>query len=408
MCKLLLRRQTLSTSAKTDTHLRFTMLAPRTGCTHSGRMTLCDAEKVGTADPEQKSVAQMPEAMRHRNSAASTPKEPTRWQRLRRWLVPLFGVVVLGLLLSHAHKIDWQGAWQALKSYPVMVLVYAGGLATASHVLYGCFDLVGRRLSCHKLPAWRSWEIAVTSYSFNLNLGSLVGGVALRARLYARAGLDEASIAQVVGASLATNWLGYGLLAGALFAAGVIVPPAQVPVSAAMLRWLGALMVVLALAYMALCAFARGHEWTVRGNHLHLPSPQLAVLQLAMSSANWALMGAAMYMLLGDKVDYGSVLGVLMAASIVGVLTPIPAGLGVLEAVYLALLGSVLCQGPFMGAVLAYRALYYVLPLAGGLLMYAGLERHASAHPPAESAPVEPAEPVDAEAEKSNKLCPPT
>ena len=405
MCKLLLRRQTLSPSAKTDTHLRFTMLAPQTGCTRSGRMTLCDAEKVGTADPEQKSVAHVPEAMRHRNSAASTPKEPTRWQRLRRWLVPLLGVVVLDLLLSHAHKIDWQGAWQALKSYPVMVLVYAWGLATASHVLYGCFDLVGRRLSGHRLPVWRSWAIAVASYSFNLNLGSLVGGVALRARLYTRAGLDEASIAQVVGASLATNCLGYGLLAGALFAAGVIVPPAQVPVSAAMLRWLGALMVVLALAYVALCAFARGHEWTVRGKRLHLPSPQLAVLQLAMSSANWALMGAAMYLLLGDKVDYSSALGVLMAASIVGVLTPIPAGLGVLEAVYLALLGSVLGQDQLMDAVLAYRALYYVLPLAGGLLMYAGLERYASAHPLAESAPVEP---VDAEAKGRNKLCPPT
>ena len=88
-------------------------------------MTSSDAEKVGTADSEQKSAAQVPEAMRHRNSATSTPKEPTRWQRLRRWLVPLFGVVVLGLLFSHAHKIDWQGAWQALKSYPVMVLVYA-------------------------------------------------------------------------------------------------------------------------------------------------------------------------------------------------------------------------------------------------------------------------------------------
>jgi uncharacterized membrane protein YbhN (UPF0104 family) len=270
--------------------------------------------------------------------------------------------------------------------------------------LYGCFDLLGRRLSAHKLPAWRSWAIAVTSYAFNLNLGSLVGGVALRARLYARAGLDEASIAQVVGVSLATNWLGYGLLAGALFAAGVIVPPARAPISAETLRWLGALMVALALAYVALCAVARGHEWTVRGKRLHLPSPQLAVLQLAMSSANWALMGAAMYMLLGDKVDYGSALGVLMAAAIVGVLTPIPAGLGVLEAVYLALLGSTLGQGPLMGAVLAYRALYFVLPLAGGLLMYTGLERYASAHPPAESAPVEPA---DADAEASNKLCQP-
>ena len=29
-----------------------------------------------------------------------------------------------------------------------------------------------------------------------------------------------------------------------------------------------------------------------------------------------------------------------------------------------------------MGAVLAYRALYYLVPLAGGLLLYFGLERY--------------------------------
>jgi hypothetical protein len=34
-----------------------------------------------------------------------------------------------------------------------------------------------------------------------------------------------------------------------------------------------------------------------------------------------------------------------------------------------------------MGAVLAYRALYYLLPLAGGLVLYLFLERYAASHP---------------------------
>ena len=352
-------------------------------------MNSSDTAPANAADAEPDPGGAASTRTGHPVGATAESPAVTGWQRLRRWLPLAFGMVVLGLLLSNAHKIDWQGAWQALKSYPAIVLVYAWGLATASHLLYGCFDLIGRRLTGHKLPVWRSWAIAVTSYAFNLNLGALVGGVALRARLYARAGLDETSIAQVVGISLATNWLGYGLLAGALFAAGVIVPPAQAPITGTTLRWLGGLMVLGALAYVAMCAFARGRQWTVRGRRLHLPSPQLAVLQLSIASANWALMGTAMYVLLGDKVSYGSALGVLMAASIVGVLTPIPAGLGVLEAVYLALLASTLGQGPLMGAVLAYRAFYYLLPLAGGLLMYAALERYASTHPAAESVATE-------------------
>jgi glycosyltransferase 2 family protein len=67
------------------------------------------------------------------------------WQRCRRWALPLFGIAVLGLLLSHAHKIDWAGAWQALQRYSPLLLLGVLGLATASHALYGCFDLIGKR-----------------------------------------------------------------------------------------------------------------------------------------------------------------------------------------------------------------------------------------------------------------------
>ena len=307
------------------------------------------------------------------------------WPHVRRWGLPVFGIIVLGLLASHAHKVDWEGAWQGLWRYSPFVLLAALGLATISHALYGCFDLSGRHHTKHKLPRLQAWAIAVTSYAFNLNLGSLVGGVALRARLYARAGLDEATIAQIVGISLATNWLGYGLVAGSLFAAGLIAPPSQAHIGADALRVLGVGMVLLALGYVVACAFARGRAWRVRGKKLQLPSAQLAVVQLLLSAANWALMGAAMYLLLGQQVPYGITLGVLMAASIIGVIMPIPGGLGVIEAVYLALLSGSVRQGTLMGAVLAYRALYYLLPLAGGLVLYVLLERYTASHAPRRS-----------------------
>lgn len=308
------------------------------------------------------------------------------WPRLKRWLVPAFGLLVLGLLISHAHKVDWAGAWQALTQYSPLLLLAVLVIATASHALYGCYDLIGRHHTQHRLSRWRTWAIAVTSYAFNLNLGSLVGGMALRARLYARAGLDDARIAQVVGISLATNWLGYGLLAGSLFAAGVIEAPAQAHMASGTLRVLGALMVLLAIAYVVACVFTRGRTWHLRGKRLHLPPPKIAILQLAMSAANWALMGAAMYVLLYQQVPYSTVLGVLLAASVVGVVIPIPGGLGVLEAVYLVLLGGSVRQGALMGAVLAYRALYYLLPLAGGLVLYLLLERYAATHPAPDAA----------------------
>lgn len=303
------------------------------------------------------------------------PAWPVLWKHVRRWGPLVFGVVVFGLLVSQAHRIDWSGAWQALKGYEPLFLLKVLGLATVSHALYACFDLVGRRHTGHRLPRLLTWCIALASYGFTLNLGSLIGGVATRARLYLRAGLDEVTIAQIVGVSVATNWMGYALVAGGLFAAGAIRPPPQIPLSPAAFQAIGFAMLALAGVYVVACALARGRVWRVRRRDIHLPSPGLALVQLAVSAVNWSLMGAAMYLLLNGRVPYATTLSVLLAASIIGVLTPVPAGLGVLEAVYLALLSGSVPQGTLMGAVLAYRALYYVVPLGGAIALYLGLER---------------------------------
>ena len=315
-------------------------------------------------------------------AAAIPPKPmsaaaPSGWRRIRRWLAPLFAVTVLALLLFHAHKVDWSGAWTALHRYSPLLLLEALGLALASHAIYGCYDLVGRRHTHHGLARWRTWAIAITSYAVNLNLGALIGSVGLRTRLYARAGLDETTIAQVVTLSLATNWLGYALVAGSLFASGTIKPPGEAHLGMDAFRALGVLMIFIAIGYVVACALSHGREWHCRGRTLKPPSGALALRQLALSSCHWLVTGATMYLLLGQQVPYATTLAVLMTASIAGVITPIPAGLGVLEAVYLALLSGSVRQSTLMGAVLAYRALYYLVPLAGGLLLYIFLEHQA-------------------------------
>jgi uncharacterized membrane protein YbhN (UPF0104 family) len=162
--------------------------------------------------------------------------------------------------------------------------------------------------------------------------------------------------------------------------------------SPAALEAVGIGMMLLAGAYVLACALARERAWQVVGRKIRAPSPRLALLQLAMGATNWATMGAAMYLLLGTKVPYPTTLAVLMAASIIGVLTPIPAGLGLLEAVFLMMLSGTVPQGTLMGALLAYRALYYLVPFAGALLLYAGLEsafgrRSASGQRPLELLP---------------------
>ena len=84
-------------------------------------------------------------------------------------------------------EIDWGEVRQAVAAYPLTTLAAAAGLVVASHLTYACYDLLGRRYVGHKLPTAAVLGIAFVSYAFNLNLGSLVGGIGFRMRLYTQA-----------------------------------------------------------------------------------------------------------------------------------------------------------------------------------------------------------------------------
>jgi hypothetical protein len=72
---------------------------------------------------------------------------------------------------------------------------------------------------------------------------------------------------------------------------------------------------------------------------------------------NWSLMAAVIFTLLPAKLDYPLVLGVLLISAIAGVITHIPAGLGVLEAVFIALLQHEASRGSLLAGLIAYRFL---------------------------------------------------
>lgn len=144
------------------------------------------------------------------------------------------------------------------------------------------------------------------------------------------------------------------------------------------LRLTGVVLLVLVAVYLWACAFSKQRRWTVKGQTLQLPSLRMALLQFAVSCANWMVMGAIIWLLLGRDVGYPMVLGVLLISSIAGVIIHIPAGIGVLEAVFLALLsGQHASHGTIIAALLAYRVLYFILPLLLALVLYLGLESRA-------------------------------
>ena len=299
------------------------------------------------------------------------------WPWAKRIVVLGFLAFVITLLVIQGRSIDWSEVMTTLRAYPLHVLLLGAVLAALSHLIYSTFDLVGRHYTGHKLPAPTVMAIAFVSYAFNLNLGTLVGALGMRVRLYSRLGLEPATIARIVGSSMLTNWLGYFLLAGAAFLFWPLKLPDTWHLGSATLKAAGCVLMLIAFAYLLLCAFSERREWTVRGQEIALPALPVALVQLAMSCANWAVMGATMHVLLLDKVSYPLALGVLLIGAVAGLLSRVPAGLGVLEAVFIAVLSPPLGNSALIAAVLCYRAMYYWAPLAIAGALYLLMELNA-------------------------------
>lgn len=297
------------------------------------------------------------------------------WHWFRRIAPWALAVLVLTLVARQAGTVDWPQVWQALQALSAARLAVAVGVALIAYTVYAGFDLVGRHLTRHGLSVPRTLGTAAISYVFNLNFGALVGGFAMRLRLYTRRGLKAAVVAKVIAHSMVTNWLGYLWVAGAVLLWSPPQLPGEWAQSNAVLRGLGVAMVALAAAYLVLCGVSHGRRtlrW--RSHELALPGGQLALVQAATGGASWLLMTGIAWLLFDGRIDYPVVLGALLLAAVAGVITHVPAGLGVLEAVFVAVLAGHLPAAEVLAVVLAYRAIYYLLPLAIALPAYAWTE----------------------------------
>jgi len=299
------------------------------------------------------------------------------WPWLKRAATLVFFGLVTWLLVEQGRAIDWREVFGALRAYPTALLLGAVGLAALSFGVYSCFDLLGRHYTGHTLPTPTVMLVTFISYVFNLNLGSLVGGVAFRYRLYSRLKLDTATITRVLTLSMLTNWTGYLLLGGLVFAFATPDLPPGWKMGSGGLQILGFVLLGGSAAYLLLCALSRQRSFSIRGHALELPSGRLALLQVAMGAANWLIMSGLMYLLLQQKVAFPAVAGVLLVAAVAGVVAHVPAGLGVLEAVFVALLSHQMPTHQLLAALVAYRVIYYLVPLVIATVAYLVTEARA-------------------------------
>jgi glycosyltransferase 2 family protein len=298
-----------------------------------------------------------------------------RWRLLGRIVSVAFLLLVLGAIAWYARSIEWAPVLEALRAYRPTTLVLAAAAALASCLIYSSFDLLTRPHARDGL-SWR-WvlPVAFASYTFNLNLGPWIGSLGMRLRQYTRLGLGSAQVLRILLFSTLTNWTGYVALAGLVFA---IRPPPVLPedwpIGAGTLRAIGLALLAVAAAYVAACAFARKRVYHVRKQSVRLPSARMAALQIVLAATNWSLIATVPWLLLNGAASYPTVLATILLSSIAGAITHIPGGIGVIEAVMLAVLGGTVPHGQLVAMMLVYRATYWLWPFTLGVATFVGLE----------------------------------
>lgn len=294
-----------------------------------------------------------------------------------RLLAGVFIAVVGVLIFEHARKVDWGAVREGVTAYPAGTLAVALALVVASHLTYAAYELLARRYVGHQVSTPQSLGVGLVSYAFNLNFGSLVGGVGFRLRLYSRLGLARGQVARLIVFSMVTNWSGYFVLAGLVLATRTVQLPASLAVGDDLLQGIGFAMLAAAAVYVRLCAASKKRVWRLRHHHFELPSGRMALAQIAISALNWSLIGGTVWVLLPAGPSFFETLGTLLGAAIAAVPTHVPGGLGVLEAVFVGVLSPAVEEHALIAALLVYRALYYLLPLAVAALLYLGFETRA-------------------------------
>lgn len=288
--------------------------------------------------------------------------------RLAQGITLVLTVLAIALLARYAMSVDWPAVGDAMSAYRGPALVWCGALAATSYLLYCGYELAARRYTKHDLPKGKVMLVGFTSYALGFNLGALLGGGGARLRLYSRAGLRVGTISRIVTFVFATNWLGYGVLAGGLLVSGLAPLPGGMTATVGLV--VGVAMLATVASYLLACVRWHHRTWHLRGHAFEFPSPRLALLQLCLSVPNWLAIAAILFVLLRHQVDYPTLLGVLLLGAVAAAITHIPAGLGALEVVFLTLLGDRLPQAELLAALLAYRAIYYLAPLALAVATY--------------------------------------
>jgi phosphatidylglycerol lysyltransferase len=302
----------------------------------------------------------------------------------RRSLIRRFGPALLtGTVFATAllalyplvQGFDYQATVDQVRAFGWSRLLRSILLSFSSFAALIGYDYSALRYVGRQVPAKIIALASFCGYALGnvLGIGALTGG-SVRYRIYGAVGLETADIVRIaIFCSIA-----FGVGVTAVSGLSVALYP---DLLAAFAGWTAtatrlAALSVLALGLgAALLAWRRRKPWAVGALTLALPSPSLAAQQLLFSAAELALAAAALYVLLpATDLPLLSFLAIYGAATVAGIASHVPGGIGVFEAVILFALRDTAPPDAVAAALFGYRVSYSLLPMVLAAILFGAHE----------------------------------
>jgi phosphatidylglycerol lysyltransferase len=205
-------------------------------------------------------------------------------------------------------------------------------------------------------------------FAISNNAGhAVVSGGAIRYRLYTRWRIRGSDILKMLTISGFTYFLG----ASAIVVIGYFLIPSDVfhnSIGISMgLNTLFIFCTTVLLTYFAVTLMFHKKSIRISKVNFQVPSVQMAFAQTILGITDSVLAGLVLYFCLIPFVEipFTTFIGLFVIAQTTGVFSQVPGGIGVFETVFMLALPDSVDKANIFGALLAYRIIYYVLPLIG-------------------------------------------
>jgi len=287
---------------------------------------------------------------------------------------PLVWLSIAGLaawvLVERIEQIDFDQVLLDLRAVPVPIMLVALLCSAGVYTTVGLYEGIAVRIASGRNLRRQAFRTAVIANPLGRAIGvAMASGGALRYRMYAPEGLSIREVGAVILLVAMPYVFGVGWLIDLSLLLHLQDAARAFKLPVAIVAVFGVFGLAKDVGWLAFVA-SRKEPITIRGQSIRLPSLRDALVQIAFGLVQISLMTTILYLFMPPELNmtWPAFVAIYCLSFVAGQVSNVPAGLGVLEAALFLLLPQV-PPGKLVGAVLAYRALYELLPLGVALVL---------------------------------------